>query len=88
MTTTTKTTTKLSKTSKSIHQKWQIEAERKGGKGAKVVLIQSNAKKLIYNLLKDSFRPMNITSIYEVRFSLYIRRIFMFMMIVETHNVL
>ena len=51
----------------STDQIWQIEAERRGGKGTKVVLIQSDAKKLIYNLLKDSFCPMNITSIYEVR---------------------
>lgn len=58
---------KLSKSSKSIHKKWQMEAEAKGGKGAKVIVVQSEAKKVIFNLLKDSFRPMNITSIYEVR---------------------
>ena len=57
---------KLSKTSKSIHKKWQMEAEAKGGKGAKIVLGQTEAKKLIYDLLYESFRPMNITSIYEV----------------------
>ena len=58
---------KLSKSSKSIHKKWQMEAEAKGGKGAKVIIVQSEAKKAIFNLMKDSFRPMNITSIYEVR---------------------
>lgn len=64
---------KLSKTSRSIHSKWQIEAEAKGGKGAKIVLAQLEAKKLISNLLKDSFRPMNITSIYEVsRFTFHV----------------
>lgn len=56
----------LSKTSSSIHKKWQKEAEAKGGKGTKIVLRQSEGKKLICDLLKDSFRPMNITSIYEV----------------------
>lgn len=56
---------KLSKTSKSIHKKWQKEAEAKGGKGAKIVLGQNEAKKLISDLLHESFRPINITSIYE-----------------------
>jgi hypothetical protein len=56
---------KLSKSSRNIHKKWQMEAEAKGGKGAKIVVAPKDAKELIYNLLKDSFRPMNITGIYE-----------------------
>jgi hypothetical protein len=64
--------TKISKSSNSIHKKWQIEAEKRGGKNIKIVLVRLQAKKLIHDLLKDSFRPMNITSIYEVS-SVYVR---------------
>jgi hypothetical protein len=44
-----------------------MEAEKMGGKGVKIVVVQSEAKEVILNLMKDSFRPMNITLIYEVR---------------------
>jgi hypothetical protein len=56
---------KLSKSSKNIQKKWQDAAEARGGKNAKIVVAQSEAKELIFNLLGDSFRPMNITEIYE-----------------------
>lgn len=39
----------------------------KEGEKAKIVISQFEAQPLIYTLLRDSFRPMNITSIYEVR---------------------
>lgn len=57
---------KLSKTSQDIQKKWQEESLKRGG-GATLVLKQHDAKQLIYNLMKDNFKPMNITMIYEVR---------------------
>jgi len=57
---------KLSKSSISIRKKWQEEAIKKGGKDAKIIISQAQAQPIVFNLLRDSFRPMNITTIYEV----------------------
>jgi hypothetical protein len=56
---------KLSKASMSIRKKWQEEATKRGAKD--VIFSQSQAMPVIFDLLKDEFRPFNITSIYEVR---------------------
>ena len=58
---------KLSKNSVSIKNKWQQEAVKRGGEDAKIILSQSQALPVIYKVLWDTFLPMNITSIYEVR---------------------
>jgi len=57
--------TKLSKSSQSVQKKWLMDAEKRGGKGTKIVVVQSQAKELIVKVLQDRYRPMNITSIYE-----------------------
>ena len=58
--------TKLSKVSLSIHRKWQEEAIKRGGCDAKIIISQSQAAPIVMDLLRESFRPMNITYIYEV----------------------
>lgn len=50
-----------------IHKKWQDAAEAMGGKDARIVVKKPAAKKLVFDLLFDAFRPMNITEIYKVR---------------------
>ena len=50
-----------------MHKKWQDAAEAMGGKDARIVVSKAAAKKLIFALMSDSFRPMNITQIYKVR---------------------
>ncbi len=57
---------KLSKSSLSIRKKWQREAVKRGGQNAKIVISQSQGMPIICNHLRNSFSPMNITSIYEV----------------------
>ena len=52
-----------------MHKKWNDAALQLGGAGAKVVVYPEEAKPLIYDLLKDIFRPMNISVIYRVRHS-------------------
>eukprot|EP00804_Cyclotella_cryptica_P013291 CCRYP_018637-RB/>CCRYP_018637-RB protein AED:0.20 eAED:0.20 QI:289/1/1/1/1/1/6/1235/735 len=54
-----------SKEALAIHRKWQAEAEKHGGKDARIVVSKPAAKKLIFDMLHDSFRPMNITEIYQ-----------------------
>jgi hypothetical protein len=49
------------------HKKWQEEAAKRGGKDARIVVSKPAAKRLIFNVLLNVFRPMNITEIYEVR---------------------
>jgi hypothetical protein len=58
---------KPSKQMLETHRKWQEMAESMGGVGARIVVSKPEAKKLIYDELYDSFRPMNITDIYKVR---------------------
>ena len=45
-----------------MHRKWQ---EAAGGKDARIVVSKAAAKKLIYDLLYDTFGVMNITDIYK-----------------------
>jgi hypothetical protein len=49
-----------------IHNKWQAAAEAIGGKDARIVVSKPTAKKLIFDVMFDAFRPMNITQIYKV----------------------
>lgn len=53
-----------SKEALAIHRKWQIEADKLGG--GKIEVSKPKAKKLIFDMMHDSFRPMNITEIYQV----------------------
>ena len=57
-----------SKEALAIHRKWQAEAVKLGGPDAKIVVSKGAAKKLIFDMLHDAFRPMNITEIYQVCF--------------------
>ena len=49
-----------------MHRKWQEAAETAGGAGARIIVSKPAAKKLIFDMLFDSFRPMNITQIHTV----------------------
>jgi hypothetical protein len=55
-----------SKEALAIHRKWQVEAEKMGGPENKIVVSKPAAKKLIFDMLHDAFRPMNITEVYQV----------------------
>ena len=57
-----------SKEALAIHRKWQAEAVKLGGPEAKIVVSKGAAKKLIFDMMYDAFRPMNITEIYQVGF--------------------
>eukprot|EP00957_Ditylum_brightwellii_P187904 14307253-Ditylum_brightwellii.AAC.1 len=48
-----------------MHRKWQAEAEKLGGPNVRIVVNKLEAKKLIFDTLHESFRPMNITEIYK-----------------------
>jgi hypothetical protein len=50
-----------------LHRKWQGAAEAVGGPCARIVVGKPDAKKIIFDLLYESFRPMNITEIHKVR---------------------
>jgi len=50
-----------------MHRKWQAEAEKLGGPNVRIVVNKLEAKKLIFDTLHESFRPMNITEIYKVK---------------------
>ena len=50
---------------KAIYEKWQKECLKMGGTG-KIEVHKPDIKKMIFELCKDSFRPMNITEIYNV----------------------
>jgi len=54
-----------SKEALAIHRKWQAEAEKQGGPDARIVVSKPAAKKIIFDMLHDAFRPMNITEIYQ-----------------------
>lgn len=64
---TAKKSEKLSKQFMAMHSKWQKQAEEMGGKGTKVIVSKPEAKKRIFELLKEAFQPMNITQIHQVR---------------------
>jgi hypothetical protein len=48
------------------HRKWQEAAEAIGGPGSRIIVSKLEAKKAIYDMLYDTFRPMDITQIYHV----------------------
>ena len=50
---------------RAMHRKWQEAAERAGGKGAKVIVSKDLAKRAIFDMMRDSFRPMNINDIFQ-----------------------
>ena len=47
-----------------IHQKWSETMKTLGGE--KLIVCKNAAKKVIFDLLHDAFRPMNITDIFNV----------------------
>ena len=49
-----------------MHRKWQEAAEAMGGPDARIVVSKPAAKKLVFDMLQDAFRPMNITMIHKV----------------------
>lgn len=57
-----------SKAALELHRKWQQLAEKMGGPSARIVVEKSKAKQLIFDVLHDTFAPMNITQIHTVRF--------------------
>lgn len=64
------TTQQPSKQALALHQKWQEAAVAMGGKDARIVVSKPKAKKLIFDMLENAFRPMNITDIHKVRSTL------------------
>jgi len=60
---------KPSSTSLTMYHKWQQADEEMGAKGTQIVLDKSQAKKLVFDLLHDQFKPMNITDIYKVQWA-------------------
>ena len=56
-----------SKQALALHRKWQEAAEAMGGPDARIVVSKPTAKKLIFDLLHDAFRPLNITHIHKVQ---------------------
>eukprot|EP00594_Rhizosolenia_setigera_P008632 CAMPEP_0178967614 /NCGR_PEP_ID=MMETSP0789-20121207/17712_1 /TAXON_ID=3005 /ORGANISM="Rhizosolenia setigera, Strain CCMP 1694" /LENGTH=691 /DNA_ID=CAMNT_0020653283 /DNA_START=210 /DNA_END=2285 /DNA_ORIENTATION=+ len=54
-----------SATAIAMHRKWQEAAESMGGKNARIIVSKPAAKQLIFEFLKDQFKPMNITEIYN-----------------------
>ena len=46
-------------------KKWQDNATSMGG--GKIVVAKAEAKKIIFDMLSDTFRPMNITELFNVR---------------------
>lgn len=58
--------TQPSKSAMAMHRKWQEAAEAVGGASARIVVSKPAAKALIFDMIHDSFRPMNITQIHTV----------------------
>lgn len=52
------------------HQEWQNAAIKAGGPDARIIVKKDLAKKVIFELLYDKMKPMNITQIHTVRFLL------------------
>ncbi len=53
----------MSKSAIEAHRKWQAEAEKLGGPNARVVVSKPEAKKLIFDKLRDEFSPLNIDGV-------------------------
>jgi hypothetical protein len=51
-------------------KKWQDAATSMGG--GKIVVAKAEAKKIVFDMLSDAFRPMNITEIFNVRIAMYL----------------
>lgn len=49
------------------HAEWQKAAVKAGGPGARIIVDKKQAKKMIFDLLYDAMKPMNITQIHTVR---------------------
>jgi Tat protein secretion system quality control protein TatD with DNase activity len=47
------------------HKKWEKEMEAAGGKGLILIITTNEAKKVVYDMLKDAYRPMNFNDIYH-----------------------
>ena len=62
-----KMSSKISKSSMYIQKKWEDAAKKMGGSYAKIIIVMTLAKPLIYKVLLDSYRPMNVTDVYKVR---------------------
>ena len=56
----------VSKKQLEMHKQWQAVAESLGGKDARLVVSKPEAKKLIFEALRDAFAPMNITDLHKV----------------------
>lgn len=74
-----------SKVALDMHKRWQQQAEKMGGREARIVVEKSKAKKIIFDLLHDAFAPMNITQIHSVRRLLCELKSRTFQVILETH---
>lgn len=61
----TKKSAKQNATMMKKHQEWQEAANKAGG--GRIVVKKEQAKPLIYQMLYDKMKPMNITQIYTVR---------------------
>ena len=57
--------TKPNATHSAVQKKWQEAAEKAGGPGARIITNKTEAKKIVFDMLHDSFRPMNMTEIYN-----------------------
>ncbi len=53
----------MSKSAIEAHRKWQAEAEKLGGPNARVVVSKPEAKKLVFDELRNEFAPMNIDGV-------------------------
>ena len=54
-----------SKKALAIQQKWQEAANVMGGSKACIVVNKIKAKRLIFEVLHNAFKPMNITDLYK-----------------------
>ncbi len=59
-------TVKISRAAVARHEKWQADAKKLGVN--RIIVKKNEAKKVIFDALYDSFRPMNIENIYMVSY--------------------
>ena len=60
-----KATPKMSDKALATHRKWQEAAHKMGGPTARIVVSKPKAKQLIFDVLHDSFCPMNVTELHK-----------------------
>ena len=53
------------KTLMDAHKRWEKDMEAAGGKGLTLIINTNEAKKVVYDMLKDAYRPMNFNDIYH-----------------------